>query len=449
MIDKSRKLQRYGRKDYSDLVEFPVEIVGRDGLVRRYTFEDSVRLYQRRVTFAPIRYRDGDLVRAEMLHCNSRIAQLRRSYFHRHGWGTPDGEVGPEVYFNEISGELAAFLCRVLRCSSRPEIAFAKVESDTPDESSSVWYVTPRGGRGMLLYVRRFRGESADRLREAFFSQLKGLERVVHADGEVERLLAFHHTVDCGFILAGRGDELDDIEEQGEEPSIDFRPTPWDEVLELLRRGEYEGALGRCKELVTDQPWHRDAYTGGALLALHLGKPQVAEDLARIGVRYFPKDGLLFAYLGAAYANQERGPEATTAFTQAADLLPELGEPHFVLSKLAIANGDMKSALLQLAKLPPEFDTGIRSLPILKGLLRLRNPLRALGLGLITAGVLGTWWLGPLPILVSIMGIVVATVVDVAVRHLVNQVLACRNHEDLATGMKRLQDRAQDEPGLV
>ena len=55
MIDRSWKLQRYERKDYSELVEFPVEIVGRDGVVRRYSFEDSIRLYQRRISFAPVR----------------------------------------------------------------------------------------------------------------------------------------------------------------------------------------------------------------------------------------------------------------------------------------------------------------------------------------------------------------------------------------------------------
>ncbi len=38
-MDKSRKLRRYLKKDYRQLVDFPVEIVGRDGVVRRYTFE--------------------------------------------------------------------------------------------------------------------------------------------------------------------------------------------------------------------------------------------------------------------------------------------------------------------------------------------------------------------------------------------------------------------------
>ena len=91
-MDKNGKLQRYDRKDYTELVDFPVEIVGRDGVVRRYTFEDSIRLYQRRITFAPIRFQDRDLARAEVNHCRSRIDQLRRSFFHRFGWGTPEGQ---------------------------------------------------------------------------------------------------------------------------------------------------------------------------------------------------------------------------------------------------------------------------------------------------------------------------------------------------------------------
>ena len=52
-MEKARKLRRYNRKDYAQLVDFPVEIVGRDGKVRRYSFEESVRLYQRRIASAP------------------------------------------------------------------------------------------------------------------------------------------------------------------------------------------------------------------------------------------------------------------------------------------------------------------------------------------------------------------------------------------------------------
>ena len=105
-MDKNGKLQRYDRKDYSELVDFPVEIVGRDGVVRRYVFEDSVRLYQRRITFAPIRYRDAELAAAEVGHCRSRISQLRTSYFVQFGWGTPDGDTVGQELFGELAGEL-------------------------------------------------------------------------------------------------------------------------------------------------------------------------------------------------------------------------------------------------------------------------------------------------------------------------------------------------------
>src|SRR5262245_39502528 len=151
-MDKTHKLQRYDRKDYSELVEFPVEIVGRDSVVRRYTFEDSIRLYQRRISCTPIRHRDPDLIRAEVHHCRSRIEQLRRSYFHRYGWGTPEGAPGAEQWFGDLSGELAAFLCRVFSVDGRPEVRIEPVLPDT--DGVSAWYVLQQSASaGMLLYL--------------------------------------------------------------------------------------------------------------------------------------------------------------------------------------------------------------------------------------------------------------------------------------------------------
>ena len=51
VVDKNRRLRRYGRKDYTQVVDFPVEIVGRDGVVRRYSFEELLR--QTRATAIP------------------------------------------------------------------------------------------------------------------------------------------------------------------------------------------------------------------------------------------------------------------------------------------------------------------------------------------------------------------------------------------------------------
>jgi hypothetical protein len=75
MIERSRKIPREPNKDYDALVDFPVEIVGRDGSVRRYSFEESVRLYQRRIASASLRYEDGEVAEAEIQHCRRRIEQ--------------------------------------------------------------------------------------------------------------------------------------------------------------------------------------------------------------------------------------------------------------------------------------------------------------------------------------------------------------------------------------
>ena len=85
-LNKSHKIRRYKRKDYTAVVEFPVEIIGRDGVVRRYSFEESIRLYQRRIASADLRYSDTELIEAEKQHCINRINQLRKSFFARNGW---------------------------------------------------------------------------------------------------------------------------------------------------------------------------------------------------------------------------------------------------------------------------------------------------------------------------------------------------------------------------
>ena len=111
-MDKGRKLRRYSRKEYSQVVDFPVEIVGRDGVVRRYTFEESVRLYQRRIASAGMRYDDGEVVKAEVRHCRRRIEQLRKSYFARYGWSALQAPGSAGHLDGEQAGEVAAFLRR-------------------------------------------------------------------------------------------------------------------------------------------------------------------------------------------------------------------------------------------------------------------------------------------------------------------------------------------------
>lgn len=445
MIDKNWKLQRYDRKDYSELVEFPVEIVGRDGVVRRYTFEDSIRLYQRRITFAPIRYRDVDLVRAEVNHCRSRIDQLRRSYFHRFGWGTPHGQPNAEEFFGDLAGELAAFICRVLRCAGRPEIRFDQVADEV--DGVSTWYVTPEGASsGMILYVHRFDDTDADSVRDAFFSSLKALERMGRNDGDGERLLAFHHTVDCGFVLTGRGAEFSSLAEGKDdlEPAMDLTPTPWDEVLEVVRRGDYETALRRCQAMVEAQPWHRKGYVAGSMLACFLGEYAVAEDVALLGSRYFPEDGMLRYHLGLSRMRQDRHEEAEEALREAVQLCPDLVSARTLLVVVLVQSRRYRAALQVLADrrgTVPDDRRADADLSRLEQWIRWRTAVLATGAILGVLGVVAAAFVGFTGLVISVMGLGLLSTGWLAFHRQIDGILARQRFEEISAGLRRIQKR--------
>jgi tetratricopeptide (TPR) repeat protein len=489
-MDKSVKLQRYDRKDYTELVDFPVEIVGRDGVVRRYTFEDSIRLYQRRITFAPIRYQyDGDLVRAEVNHCRSRIDQLRRSYFHRYGWGTPEGQISAEDAFGDLAGELAAFICRVLGVEGRPEIRFDEVRevrsiasralapsAPPPEgvgtgadalgadaqgtepapapcgEGASTWYLT-RGGvdsGGMLLYFYRFDGSGADAIRDRFFATIKEFERIGRAGGDAERLLAFHHNVDCGFVLSGRGGDhpsfvaKDDLSQQ-----VDLAPTPWDEVIEIIRKGDYDSALRRCRELVRDQPWHRNAYVAGAMLAAYLGEHSQGEDLALVGSRYFPKDGSVLYYLGLCRLRLGRPAEAERALREAVEVAPDLVSARALLAThlVQIARYGEAVKLLQAREgiVPDDrrADADLASLE--QGIMWRASGLYG-GIILSIGGLVASTLIGKYGLIALLLGIACAGLGWLAFHRQLDSVIARQRFEEISQGLRRLHRRSRHQP---
>ena len=346
-MDKDWKLQRYSRKDYSEVVDFPVEIVGRDGVVRRYSFEDSIRLYQRRITFAAIRYRDGELVRAEVHHCRSRVEQLRRSFFHRFGWGTPSEGPGGTVCFGEYAGEVTAFLRRQLHCPERPNVSVMAL--DGADGPRSTWFVQHgAGGPSMLLYFFHLDGPGAETLRERFFETLKLMERTVDPEADCEHLLGFHHTADCGMVLTARGGDLEAIEairgDATPDPVDPELQSPWDRVVQTLRAGRPEDAVAVCRELVTDQPYHRRAYLAGAALSLSVGDAWLAEDFALVGSRYFPDDGLMHHYLARARQSLGRVDEARVDAERACALAPDLAAARFHRVSTLLQSGQLSLA---------------------------------------------------------------------------------------------------------
>ena len=339
-MDKSRKLQRYSRKDYTEVVEFPVEIVGRDGVVRRYSFEDSIRLYQRRVTFASIRYRDREIVDAEIEHCESRIEQLRRSYFHRNGWGTPAGGTDPMVEFGSLAGEVAAFLCRVLRVDGRPDISVAPI--DTDDSAIGCYSVRPlRSEAQLTLWVHTF--TVGDPRRDAFFEQLK---RIESGDNPAERLLAFHHTADCGFVMSASAADIDVLErwQAEEEPWHDDSPSPLDGLADTVRLKDLAAVVAMASAMTSEQPWDLAAYTVGGAAAANLSDGILAEEFGLIGSRYFEDDAFMHYLVAAGRIQQGRYREAVEHARRAFDLEPDDIYIRRTLAYVLVQSGDLREA---------------------------------------------------------------------------------------------------------
>ncbi len=314
-VDKVRKLRRYQRKDYSQVVDFPVEIVGRDGVVRRYSFEASVRLYQRRIALAPMRYEDEDVVEAEVQHCRKRIEQLRHSYFKRYGWSAIQGTDQEGSLGGEYAGEVAAFLRRYF--GEPGELDAVQVKFVDDGSHHRLFFVTqPTLEESFLLYLYKFKHHGGCEGREAFFQLLRVVQGA--EGGSVERLLAFHHTADCGLVLTGVGDNrgaavlpvADDLEngESGEaHPFLGGREQDANtaEAMVRLGEGDLEGALRSFDKAVMANAFNRRAYVGTAVLADVLGRAEEAEAAAKMALHYFPGDPTFRYHLGLALFRRE------------------------------------------------------------------------------------------------------------------------------------------------
>ncbi len=449
-MDKNHKLQRYSHKDYSELVDFPVEIVGRDGVIRRYTFEDSIRLYQRRITFAPIRYRDRDLIDAEVDHCRYRIDQLRRSFFYRYGWGTPDGAPDPEAVFGELAGEVAAFLRRVLRCEGRPDVRVEPVEEGS--DGVSTWFLLPAGARtGMLLNVHRFEGGEREMGRERFFAALETLQRPLRQhdgppdpDADGERLLAFHHTADCGLVLTGQGGQGDVLASLTRDDGVirDIRPTRWDRLVDQVRLGQYQDAFGTARRLVREQPLHRRAYVVGAALASFLGAPQDAEELSVLGGLYFPDDADLAYWRGLSRWQQGRLREAGKDLHRALTMSPDDALARFLLVVVRFDQGRWLEASRVLRQRPasaarPE-RRDARRLDLLARAARLFALAGSAALGLVVVGLVLLPWLGALAVAPVALGALFGVLSMFALRQEVRRLLDLHRFDDVSAWVRRV-----------
>ena len=322
-MNKSRKLQRYEQKDYTQLVDFPVEIVGRDGVVRRYSYDESIRLYQRRIASAQSRYADGDVIDAEVVHCRQRIGQLRRSYFARYGWSALRVADRPGLLAGEFAGEVAAFLANIAAENDAPgssagPVRFALLEDAEHHQLYGIRHGNAEEGPIWLLAVYRFSASSSCAGRDHFFRSLKVVQSVATTQQTVEQLLGFHHTSRCGLILTSTDAPIPDAPPQppGTDPStqwLEFAAVdgdPLQAAFAALRRGRLSDALALFSAAYEAQPFRRAAYVGAGVVADQLGAFEAAQTAALMGVRYLPHDDFLRYQLALVCLRLGRTEEA-------------------------------------------------------------------------------------------------------------------------------------------
>lgn len=337
-MDKVKKLRRYTRKDYTQLVDFPVEIVGRDGVVRRYSFEASVRLYQRRIASAASRYEDNEVVDAEVVHCRRRIQQLRKSYFHRYGWSGFGGEDAPIRLAGEFAGELAAFLRRFYGVQEAPSDLAVSWVAD--QDHGQTWFVRKGQEHSYVLYLFRFEHYGACAGRESFFQLLRLMQQ--NHGMEVERLVAFHHTADCGLVLTstGPGAAPDPVEFKDEGPELQLferhAEDPYALGMALLNEGDPTAALKRFQAAQLANPWRRHIAVATSVVADMLAQPEESEAACRIGLHHFPGNATLLFHLALALTRQGRLAEARTATEQALASEAGLFAPRALLALLEL-----------------------------------------------------------------------------------------------------------------
>jgi len=320
-VNVDRKVRRFSRKDYTSKVSFPVEIVGRDNRVRRYAYRDALRLYERRLQAAPVRFRDAEAREAEQQHCVQRVAQLRESYFClQEGEGR---ELWPSLRRRHPAwaGEVAAWLNELLGLPADAYVVGSVGQLSTGGE---VWELQSSRHPSLLLYLFPFgeRGNapSAVLSRRALRRLCRQLDRVGAYGGNVERKVAVHMCLDVGMVLTGRSDDVADLASRTRATLPENKPgdsDPWEQILGLVRQGDYPTALLRSRWLLDGQPYHREAYRLASVLSLEMHRPMDAEEIAYVGSRYFPHDALLSYLLGQARAHQGRREAARHALSEA------------------------------------------------------------------------------------------------------------------------------------
>lgn len=389
-MNKSDKLRLYGQKDYTELIEFPVELVGKDGVVRRYTYEESLLVYAKRIESAFQRYRDRDLAAAEVDHCHKRIEQIKRSWkavSARKIESSADHAARyEETAAAECRGFIREYFGRALaeRVATDEEpipIYLALVQHTGPLKVFHVSLANRKGGH--LLYAFAFGWEPDTEGVTDARSQYADWNRILAsapgAGEDVERLLAAREGKDFGFLLtasqaAAAPAAMDDVVEGPSaagggarrakkkaganarvrvQALLDEDPTNAEAhyAMGILLAGEGDdpAAMEELKLCVELQPWYREAYRSLASIGDALGLHEEVEPYLLQARHYFPEDGGIQHQLALVTARLGRRDEALEAARVAVSLDPNNHEAADLLRELENARRKNRGADFALA----------------------------------------------------------------------------------------------------
>lgn len=341
-MDRSPRLRRYQKKDYSQTVEFPVEIVGRDNLVRRYAFDEAVRLYHRRIATAPTRYEDPETVDAEIAHCGRRIEQLRRSYLEHSGLGELGDSSRSALLQSPLAADIAAFLRRALAHAGQ---GAAAIDLAFVDKGAGECFWV-RGGlapRGCLLYAYRLDGRGVSGSRAALERDLARLRTAAHEPG-AEHLYVAYLSPDLALVLAGTEAWSGPTGVIGQEPGDATEMVDEDRLragLAALVEGRPAAALGLFEAEFEHAPERLGVGNAVAVAGLLAAEPQRAEFAARYAALQRPSDALSGYLLSVALLAQGRGEEVEAVLSR-----PGMRSASVSLLRavIALSRGELRAA---------------------------------------------------------------------------------------------------------
>ncbi len=345
-MDKSRRLKVYSEKDYSEIIDFPVELVGRDGVVRKYSYADSIRIYQRRIESAHVRYSDLEIINAEISHCTKRLEQLHRSWKHRMRRFERDYvrsrpvprdreffERGKQFVRNYLEAQMPG-------STVGPETREINLVLLEDGPGYQVFYVNwPLLHPGTLLYAYRVAGDDGAEQLEAYRRNLELLRALSDAP-DTEKLLHHEQGTDLAFILSGpRPHPLMTKQVPGRAPVVvrllgvpedhppfvasqrpDSDEDPYRLGLEELRWKNYEQAFDRFAKALETNPYYKQAYWAVGEIARKLDLWDEAAPYLLMALKYFPEEPRSHFYHGRLLFAQGDLASAEAAFERAVQL---------------------------------------------------------------------------------------------------------------------------------